>query len=1240
MKNQKTLSEKLKSYSLLASALIGSEAVANAQVIYTDLDPDVTNYGVSAYSLDLNNDGVVDFTLEGDAHHDGGVECTTSSCWGFTNNSQSVKVSPAPGNSVAIASGYPAIAGYLINSNLMWNDNSEQRLGLFSSWWVSGGGSGGGTTGYWYCADKKFLPLRFIFNGEEHYGWVRLSVACEYQSFTIHDYAYEQQPDTPIIAGCISGSILYADMDEDGYGDPGNSSFFSDCRQSGYLTDHSDCNDNNANLHPGVCDGTNGIDDNCDGVIDDGYGTTTFYADNDEDGYGSINSYVNECSTPGGYVTNSADCDDANSTIHPGVPELPNGIDDNCTGLIDDIGNAPCDGVMLSLGVNGPYDTHGATVDPDEVSPPRGTCSASGYWCNNTSSNLSNSLWFSFVAPASGNVTIQSPDFDTQLALWKVSDCADYSTYTLVDASDDEPNYAAHGGVIYSSYMGSYNCSHQLVPGETYYVQLDPWSANGSTRIVLTDAGTPVDAVVFYTDNDGDGFGDPQVSVSLCNQTSGYVSNSTDCDDANSSLNPGAEEVINCIDDNCNGIIDEGKWIQKANFGGTARYNAVGFTIGSKAYLGTGKTAANGYKKDFWEYDPVTNVWTQKANFGGTARYKATGFAIGTKGYIGTGYDLNGALVKSFWEYDPATNTWTQKAAFGGTARQNAVGFSIGSKGYIGTGITAANEYKKDFWEYDPATDTWTQKANAGNTVREAAVGFSIGSKGYIGTGNNSNGYKKDFWEYDPATDTWTQKAAFGGTARQGATGFSIDTKGYIATGYDGSYKNDFWEYDPSTNTWKQDVDFTGSVRAYAVGFSVSGKGYIGTGNNSSSTFNDFREYTAPVFVGLKVYADADGDGFGDPGNSIITSDCVVPSGYVTNGSDCDDANAAINPNGIPVKQWDVRFGGTLDDRLSKVQQTTDGGYIVGGRSKSGNSGDKTQANRDGTNATWDYWIVKTDAAGVKQWNKRFGGTKNDELVTLQQTLDGGYILGGHGYSGLNGDKSQANYDATEATADYWIVKTDASGIKQWDFRYGGSGDDQFQDLQLTTDGGYILGGYSSSGISGDKSQASQGDADYWIIKINSAGVKQWDARYGGTNADYLYDLEQTADGGYILGGRSYSGIGGDKTQANWDGSNTTFDYWIVKTDANGVKQWDKRFGGTGDDVLYALKQASGGGYILAGYSESGIGGDKTQATQGGTDYWMVKTDANGTKLWDTRFGGSSDEQLYVLERSSDDGYL
>ena len=104
------------------------------------------------------------------------------------------------------------------------------------------------------------------------------------------------------------------------------------------------------------------------------------------------------------------------------------------------------------------------------------------------------------------------------------------------------------------------------------------------------------------------------------------------------------------------------------------------------------------------------NTWTQKANFGGTGRWGAVGFSIGTKGYIGTGLVVN-FLVNDFWEYDPTANAWTQKANFGGTPRYGAVGFSIGTKGYVGTGLSSG--FTNDFWEYDPAANTWTQKANS-----------------------------------------------------------------------------------------------------------------------------------------------------------------------------------------------------------------------------------------------------------------------------------------------------------------------------------------------------------------------------------------------------------------------------------------------------------------------------------------------------------------------------------------------
>jgi hypothetical protein len=283
-------------------------------------------------------------------------------------------------------------------------------------------------------------------------------------------------------------------------------------------------------------------------------------------------------------------------------------------------------------------------------------------------------------------------------------------------------------------------------------------------------------------------------------------------------------------------------WTQKTNFGGIARGGAVGFSIGSKGYIGTGW--ANGYKKDFWEYDPPTDSWTQKADFGGIERSDAVGFSIGSKGYIGTGFEFSG-LKNDFWEYDPATNSWTQKADFGGIARENAVGFSLGSKGYIGTGYAGVVGYTKDFWEFDPVSDLWTQKADFGGGARFSAAGFSIGAKGYLGTGIDSMfNSTNDFREYDPATNSWTQKSDFNGKPRYGAVGFSINNKGYIGTGEQFNiYKYDFYEYDPSIDTWSTKIKFEGVPRSYAAVFSIGNKAYIGTGETSLNFLNDFWEY-------------------------------------------------------------------------------------------------------------------------------------------------------------------------------------------------------------------------------------------------------------------------------------------------------------------------------------------------------------------------------------------------------------
>ena len=302
-------------------------------------------------------------------------------------------------------------------------------------------------------------------------------------------------------------------------------------------------------------------------------------------------------------------------------------------------------------------------------------------------------------------------------------------------------------------------------------------------------------------------------------------------------------------------------WTKKTNFGGTTRWGAVGFSIGTKAYIGLG-VDVNGLSKEFWEWDQTTNVWTRKADFGGEGRYQAVAFSIGNKGYIGTGaagftYPY-GPIYKDFWEWDQATNVWTKKADFGGGAIGAATGFSIGSKGYIGTGLIEADTSQgKLFWEWDQATDVWTKKADFGGEGRSDAVGFSIGGKGYLGTGEfNLNTFYKDFWEYDPVSNQWLKKADFGGEARCTAAGFSIGGQGYIGLGgnFGSAEYRDFWGWDQATDVWTKKADFGALTRWLAVGFSIGSNGYIATGGNFRPTYKDLWEYNPSAPQGLDEF--------------------------------------------------------------------------------------------------------------------------------------------------------------------------------------------------------------------------------------------------------------------------------------------------------------------------------------------------------------------------------------------------
>src|SRR5688572_17221704 len=213
------------------------------------------------------------------------------------------------------------------------------------------------------------------------------------------------------------------------------------------------------------------------------------------------------------------------------------------------------------------------------------------------------------------------------------------------------------------------------------------------------------------------------------------------------------------------------------------------------------------------------------------------------------------------------------------------------------------------------------------------------------------------------------------------------------------------------------------------------------------------------------------------------------------------------------------------------------------------------------------------------QWEKNFGGADADFADVVKPTSDGGYILGGYSYSDISGTKTSAAYSA----GDFWVVKLDAAGNKQWDKCFGGTSFDGVSSLQQTADGGYVLGGISFSGASGNKTSASAGpdSGDYWVVKLDGSGNRQWDKCYGGTGFDQITSLQQTSDGGYILGGTSFSGASGNKTSAS-HGSDSS-DYWVAKLDASGNKQWDKSFGGSDADELHSLQQTTDGGYNTGG---------------------------------------------------------
>lgn len=279
-------------------------------------------------------------------------------------------------------------------------------------------------------------------------------------------------------------------------------------------------------------------------------------------------------------------------------------------------------------------------------------------------------------------------------------------------------------------------------------------------------------------------------------------------------------------------------------------------------------------------------------------------------------------------------------------------------------------------------------------------------------------------------------------------------------------------------------------------------------------------------------------------------------------------------------------FGGSKLDIGYCVKQTTDGGYILVGDTDNYGAGSR------------DVYLIKTNITGDAIWTKTFGGDSRDEGYSVQQTVDGGYIIAGFTESiGVGG-------------WDVYLIKTDANGNTAWTKTFGGIGQDVCEYVQQTSDGGYILAGKTSS--------FGAGNWDVYLIKTDTNGNELWAKTFGGAYPDGAHSIRQTIDGGYIVAGETYTGV----------------DYraYLIKTNANGNSVWEKTFAShsSGGEV----QQTSDGGYIIAGYIKF------LAENFWEWDIYAIKTDANGNTLWTKNFDGRSEDVGYSVQQTPEGGYI
>lgn len=340
-----------------------------------------------------------------------------------------------------------------------------------------------------------------------------------------------------------------------------------------------------------------------------------------------------------------------------------------------------------------------------------------------------------------------------------------------------------------------------------------------------------------------------------------------------------------------------------------------------------------------------------------------------------------------------------------------------------------------------------------------------------------------------------------------------------------------------------------------------------------------------------------------------------------------EDNFESSGSNFLGKVEWVKNFGGSGEDTGQSIIQTIDGGYAILGFSNSVD-GDLQYK----TLEVNDYWLLKLDAEGNLQWNQTYGGSKDDRGQSLVQTFDGGYALTGYAMSD-DGDGS-----VNQGFHDNWLLKLDASGAIEWEKSFGFSGHDHSYDILQTDDGGFFFTGFldiTSARADGNTEKGNtltrHGVGEFWGTKIDALANLQWRGYFGGSNNDRSHAVVRSEDGGFVMAGFSESD--------DFDISSTqgSYDYWLVKIDGQGDFLWERSFGGSGIEISYDIDNTLDGGYVVAGNSFS-VDGDIGNY-KGESDFWLIKVDDFGKLIWERSYGGTGFDAAQAVRSSKDGGY-